>query len=115
MYNWYSVRKPIRFVANSLEELQEFPQDARRAAGYQLDRIQRRSEPEGWKPLATIGPGVGELRIRAFSGAFRVIYVARFEEAVYVLHCFQKTTRKTAQPDLKTARSRYRFVVRSRL
>jgi len=102
-----------------LEELQEFPQDARRAAGYQFDRIQRRSEPEGWKPLATIGPGVGELRIRVFSGAFRVIYLALYvagrEEAVYVLHCFQKTTRKTAQPDLKTARSRYRFVVRSRL
>lgn len=73
------------------------------------------SEPENWKPLVTIGPGVCELRIRVFSGAFGVIYLARFEEAIYVLHCFRKTTRKTAQPDLELARSRYRFVVRSRL
>jgi len=54
-----------------------------------------------------VGRGVKEIRIRDAAGAFRVLYVARFEDAVYVLHCFQKKTEKTSPPDLELATRRY--------
>ena len=58
--------------------------------------------------MNTVGPGVKEIRIRDAAGAFRVIYVARFADAVYVLHCFQKKTQKTSKVDLDLASQRYR-------
>lgn len=64
--------------------------------------------PADWKPMSGIGAGVSEIRIRAAAGAYRVIYVARFEDAVYVLHAFQKKTQKTSKGDLELARQRYR-------
>jgi phage-related protein len=60
------------------------------------------------KPIKTIGPGVQEIRVRDAAGAFRVVYVAKFADAVYVLHCFQKKTQKTSQSDLDLAKKRYR-------
>jgi len=65
--------------------------------------VQVGRDPGDWKPMSTVGPGVREIRIRDETGAFRVIYVANFEDAVYVLHAFQKNTRKTARADLKLA------------
>jgi phage-related protein len=56
--------------------------------------------------------GVREIRIRDVSGAFRVIFVARFADAVYVLHCFQKKTEKTSKPDLDLASKRYRDLLK---
>jgi len=64
-------------------------------------------EPTDFKPMKTIGAGAYEIRYRGIDGAFRVIYVAKFEEAVYVLHAFQKKTQKTAQADIELARRRY--------
>ena len=58
--------------------------------------------------MLSIGRGVEELRISEASGAFRLIYIARFQDAVYVLHCFQKKSQKTSAPDIEVARSRYR-------
>ena len=57
--------------------------------------------------MPTIGQGVREIRIRDAAGAFRVVYVAKFADAVYVLHCFQKKTQKPSKPDLDLAESRY--------
>ena len=85
---------------------------ARREAGYQIDRVQNGHEPDDWKPIPSIGSGVQEIRIRDAAGAFRVIYVAKFADAVYVLHCFQKKTQKTSKTDLDLAESRYRDLVR---
>lgn len=62
--------------------------------------------------MPTIGRGVREIRVREVSGAFRVIYVAKFVDAVYVLHCFQKKTQKTAQQDLDLAARRYRDLLK---
>ena len=62
--------------------------------------------------MPTIGQGVREIRIRDASGAFRVVYVAKFGDAVYVLHCFQKKTQKTSKPDLDLAESRYRDLLK---
>jgi phage-related protein len=62
--------------------------------------------------MNTVGQGVREIRIREEEGAFRVIYVARFEDAIYVLHCFQKRTQKTPKADLDLAAKRYRDLVK---
>lgn len=81
-------------------------------AGFQIDQVQEGHDPDDWKPMPGIGQGIREIRIRDEAGAFRVIYIAKLAEAVYVLHCFQKKTRKTAKTDLDLARKRYQDVQR---
>jgi phage-related protein len=100
--------KPVEFRGSALDDLRAFPAAARREAGYQLDQVQRGREPDDWKPMNTVGRGVREIRIRDAAGAFRVLYVAKFDDAVYVLHCFQKKTQKTSKADLNLAAQRYR-------
>ncbi len=104
--------KPVAFRGSSLDDLRAFPLAARREAGHQLDQVQHGLEPDDWKPMPTLGSGVREIRIRDAAGAFRVIYVAKFTDAVYVLHCFQKKTQKTSKPDLDLAESRYRELLK---
>ena len=99
--------KPVEFRGSSLDDLRSFPLTARREAGHQLDQVQHGQEPDDWKPMNTVGHGVREIRIRDAAGAFRIIYVAKFADAVYVLHCFQKKTAKTSKPDLDLATRRY--------
>jgi len=82
--------KPVAFLGGPLDDLRSFPADARRQAGYQSDRVQRGLDPNDWRPMASIGAGVREIRVRERAGAFRVIYVATFADVVYVLHAFQK-------------------------
>lgn len=107
-------RKPVTFVGNSLECLKRFPELARRSLGYQLGRVQLGKAPDDWKPMRSVGPGVEEIRVRDSTGAFRVIYLARRAEAVYVLHAFQKRTRKTSRLDLELARHRLEGLVRGK-
>jgi phage-related protein len=104
--------KPVEFRGSALDDLRGFPQTARREAGYQLDQIQHGREPDDWKPMNTVGRGVREIRIRDAAGAFRVLYVAKFDDAVYVLHCFQKKTQKTGKADLNLAAQRYRYLLK---
>jgi phage-related protein len=106
------MEKPVIFLGSSLDDLRAFPLPARRAAGYQIARLQSGDEPADWKPLNTVGKGVREIRVRAEDGAFRVIYIAKFEGAIYVLHCFQKKTQKTAQRDLGLASARFAELVK---
>jgi phage-related protein len=105
------VVKPVQFIGGSLDDLREFPAEARRDAGYQIDRIQRALDPIDWKPMPSIGAGVREIRIREASGVFRVVYVAHLADRVYVLHCFQKKTQRTRQADLDIAAKRYQEAV----
>ena len=100
--------KPLEFRGSSLSDLCDFPEEARREAGHQLDQVQKGRDPDDWKPMTTVGAGVKEIRIKDEAGAFRVIYVAKFKDAVYVLHCFQKKTQKTSKHDLDLAETRYR-------
>lgn len=109
-----STVKPVEFMATALQDLRAFPEGARRDAGYQIDRVQHGLEPTDWKPMPAVGPGVREIRVRDPAGAYRVIYLARLEAAVYVLHCFQKKTQRTSQTDLELATRRYRDLMRSR-
>jgi len=104
--------KPIEFCGSSLDDLRAFPFFARREAGHQLSQVQNGQEPDDWKPMNTVGQGVKEIRIRDASGAFRVIYVAKFADAVYVLHCFQKKTGKTNKADVDLAAKRYRILLK---
>jgi phage-related protein len=109
-----SAPKPIEFCGSALDDLRAFPVAARREAGHQLDQLQQGRLPDDWKPMVTVGSGVQEIRIWDASGAFRLLYVAKFPEAVYVLHCFQKKTQKTSQADVQLATQRYRDLIQER-
>lgn len=91
--------KPIYWVGSSREDLTNLPKQARRQVGFELRAIQKGQAPTDFKPISTVGQGVEEIRLRS-GGAYRVFYVARFEEAVYVLHVFEKKTQKTSKQDL---------------
>jgi len=105
--------KPVVFLGDSLGRLRAFPDGPRRAAGFQLDRVQRGFDPDNWKPMKSIGPSVREIRVRDATGAFRVIYVSTFAEAVYVLHVFQKRTSRTSVRDIALAEMRFKELKRS--
>lgn len=104
--------KPVSFLGDSLGRIREFPDRARREGGFQIDRLQRGLDPDDWKPMKAIGPGVREIRVKDAAGAFRVIYIAMLADAVYVLHAFQKKTQATSQRDLNIAAARFRELVR---
>jgi phage-related protein len=100
------VEKPILWLGSSRSDLRAFSPEARRLAGFQLRQVQQGLEPADYKPMPTIGPGVQEIRIHT-AEEHRVCYVAKFAEAIYVLHAFEKRTRKTSQRDMELARQRY--------
>lgn len=102
--------KPARFLGTARRNLAAFPELARRQAGYDLFMVQVGRDPADFKPLPTVGAGAYEIRIRDTAGAFRIVYVAKLEEAVYVLHAFQKKTRRTSEADIKLAAQRYKLI-----
>jgi len=104
--------KPICFLGDSLKCLRAFPEEARQDAGYQLDLVQQGSQPDDFKPMPTIGKGVEEIRVRDDTSAWRVIYTARFADALYVLHAFQKKTQSTSRHDIDIARERFSQLMR---
>ncbi len=104
--------KPVEFRGSSLDDLRAFPLFVRREAGHQIDQVQRGQDPDDWKQMTNVGQGVKEIRIRDVSGAYRIIYVAKFVEAVFVLHCFQKKTEKTSLADIDQAAKRYRELLK---
>lgn len=104
--------KPVGFRGSAPDDLRAFPFPARREAGHQLDQVQNGQDPDDWKPMSSVGKGVKKIRIRDDGGAFRVIYVAKFVDAIYVLHCFQMKTEKTAKTDLDLAEKRYRDLLK---
>lgn len=106
--------KPVSFLGDSLDEIRSFPDGARREVGFQIDRVQRGLDPDDWKPMPTVGIGVREIRVRAGAGAFRVVYVATIQDAVFVLHAFQKKSQKTPRRDIVLAQTRLKQLWRSR-
>ncbi|MDD3883586.1 MAG: type II toxin-antitoxin system RelE/ParE family toxin [Gallionella sp.] len=101
--------KTLRFMGDSLDDLKNFPTEARREAGFELDAVQRGEMPSDFKPMMSVGSGVYEIRVHIL-GEWRVLYVAKRGDAVYVLHAFQKKTQKTSQSDLDLARRRYKLI-----
>jgi phage-related protein len=104
--------KRVMFHGDSLDRLRDFPEGPRREAGYELYQVQSGRDPSDWKAMSTIGSGVREIRIRDAIGAYRVIYIASFADAVHVLHAFEKKTRKTARGDIELAAARLRRLKR---
>ena len=102
--------RQIRWVGSAYDDLLAFPKDARKEAGFQLGKVQAGLDPTDWKPFDDVGAGTKEIRIRDASGIYRVIYVAKFEEAIYVLHCFQKKSKRgiaTPRTDIELIRRRF--------
>lgn len=107
------MNKQLIWLGDAKETLSVFPKPVREDVGHQLWTIQGGDEPADWKPMRTVGAGVMELRVH-HENEYRVIYVAKFAEAVYVLHAFVKKTQRTAQGDLRLAQQRYRALVAAR-
>lgn len=101
--------KTLRFVGSSRDDLLDFPAEARREAGFELYAVQRGLMPTDFKPMLPVGPGAYEIRVHVM-GEWRVIYVAKFADAVYVLHAFQKKTQRTRKEDIELAARRYRRI-----
>lgn len=110
MFVYWVGMKVAYFVGTAREELAAFPESARRRAGYELFMVQVGREPADFKPMPSVGPGAYEIRVRDEAGTFRVIYVAKFESAVYVLHAFQKKSQKTPHADIELAARRYKLI-----
>ena len=91
--------KQISWVGSAYDDLLAFPKDARKEAGFQLGKVQAGLELTDWKPFDDVGTSTKEIRILHASGTFRVIYLAKFAEGIYVLHCFQKKTQATSKQD----------------
>ena len=102
--------KPIEWEGNSLDDLRSFPGGIINDLGYQLGKVQNGMDPADWKPMHTVGPGAMEIRVKDASGKYRVIYVAKFEDAIHVLHCFQKKSRTTPKRDIDLAKKRYKEI-----
>ena len=105
--------KPIEWIGTAKKDLMEFPDYARRQAGFELRSIQQGDLPSDFKPMSMVGKGVEEIRIRT-NDAYRIFYIAKFEEAVYVLHSFQKKTQKTSRSDIELGQQRYKQMLQQR-
>ena len=101
-------------MGSSLDDLRRFPAGARRDAGFELSNVQAGLQPSDWKPMNNVGAGAVEIRIKDKGGIFRVIYVARFEEAIYVLHAFQKKSQKIRKADIELVKARYKALAEQR-
>lgn len=99
-------KKPVKWIGSSQRDIAALPDDAKREAGQQLFLVQSGLEPVDWKPMPSVGSGVNEIRVQA-GGQWRVLYVAKFAGAVYVLHAFGKKTQRTAKSDIELASRRY--------
>lgn len=109
--------KPINWRGTSLRDLTDeslFTPEARREAGRQLSQVQVGLDPDHWKPFNEVGSGAKEIIVDQQDGWYRVMYVAKFAEAVYVLHCFKKKTNATSQQDKALAKARYDGVIAER-
>ncbi len=106
--------KPIRWVGAARAEIQSLPEDVRKETGFALWQIQQGIPPSDFKPMAIVGKGVEEIRIGT-ENAYRVFYIARFEEAIYVLHAFQKKTQQTAKKNIELGQKRYQELLQYRL
>ena len=102
--------KPVFFLGSSQDDLRAMPSAARHELGQELMRVQFGGEPTDFKPMPTVAMGAYEIRYKDASGAFRVVYIAKFANAVYVLHAFQKKTEKTPKSDIDLAAKRYKLI-----
>jgi phage-related protein len=106
--------KPIKFLGTSLYAIREMEEEAQDKIGTDLLRVQFGGQPMNYRAMVDVGAGVYEIKARTDDGAYRVFYVAKFEEAVYVLHAFQKKTQQTSKQDIELGKRRYKDLVEYR-
>ena len=102
--------KQIIFLGTTLQDIHGFSEQAKNTTGQQLRKIQYGQNPDDWKPISSIGTGIKEIRVKFADGIYRIIYVAKFEEVIYVLHPFHKKTRKTHKQDIELAKKRLKML-----
>ena len=107
------ILKPVRWLADSRKAVRGFSVVGRLRCGQELFRLQAGALPLDYKPMRSIGAGASEIRIHA-GNEYRVIFVAKFAEAVYVLHAFTKKSQATSLQDVRLARQRYQEMERAR-
>ena len=105
--------KRIQWLGTSLNTVRSFPENVRKLVGQELRFVQTGSMPTDFKPMTTVGAGAYEIRVRQ-GNQYRVIYVAKFAESVYVLHSFIKTSPKTSKLDLEMAKAQYASLLKER-
>ena len=106
-----NTRKPVLWVGSTLDDFNEFPRDMKRELGFDLDLVQKGDTPRDFKAMHNLGSGVMEIRQRDETGAYRLVYIAKFTDAIYCLHAFQKKTQRTAPKDVEIIKARYRAVL----
>jgi len=100
----------IEWLGNSLTVVRSYGAEVRRAIGGELRLLQAGEKPVHARPLKTVGRGAWELKISEEEGQFRVIYVTKRRDRIYVLHAFQKKTRRTPHKDIDLARTRFKEI-----
>lgn len=105
--------KPLEWLGSSKEDLMDFPVEVQRKAGFEPRSIQQGDIASDFKSMPIVGKGVEEIRIRT-QDTYRVFYIAKFEEAIYVLHVFQKKTQKTSPKDIEKGQQRYQNLLQHR-
>lgn len=99
--------KPLIWLGSSQGDVRRFPETERQEAGFELYQVQCGLEPSDWKPMPAVGPGVKEIRVHG-RNEYRIMYVAKFADAVYVLHAFVKKTQQTSKADIELAKTRFK-------
>jgi phage-related protein len=105
--------KNITWLGNTHTIIKSYRNIVRQQIGYNLDKVQRGMDPVDWEPMSSVGQGVKEIRIHE-ENEYRVFYVAKFEEAVYVLHTFIKKTEQTSKKDIELGKKRYTEMLKIR-
>ncbi len=91
-------QKPTQWMGSSLDDLREFPQDVRRVMGVAINDAQDGEEHPAVKALKGFGGRSILEVVDDFDGdTYRAVYAVRFAGVIYVLHCFQKKSRKGSQ------------------
>jgi phage-related protein len=108
------VDKDIVWMGSLYDDLLEFPKETLKSVGGSLRKVQSWLDPDDWKPFEIIGAGAKEIRVRAQKNQYRVLYIAKFEDGIYVLHCFVKKTEKTSKHDVELGKERYKAMVKWR-
>jgi len=105
--------KTIEWLGSTHKDILSFPKEARKELGFNLERVQKGLEPMDWKPMRSVGMGVKEIRVHV-GDEYRVMYVTTQGNKIYVLHAFQKKSRKTAKRDLQLAKERFKMIINDR-
>ena len=100
----------VVWEADSREILQSFPDAARQNFGFELWRLQQGEKPSDYRPLPSIGTGVFELRDQDERAWYRIVYLSRINDVIYILHCFEKKSRKMPKREFETAKQRLKAV-----